>query len=125
MSVGKSPRRPLPRYTPLRATGRPKPRKRPQSEFHRVYGGKRRVEWMQGLRCLVAGKDSCGGAIESAHTENGGLSRKAGYETTVPLCHAHHGLLHRQGVRWFQSHYAVSLSEAAATTQRLWEAHCA
>ena len=99
-------------------------RKRPESEFHRVYGGKRRIAFVKSLPCIVAGPE-CSGAIENAHAENGGMGRKADASSVFPCCGGHHGLLHRQGVRWFQSHYAVSLSEAAATTQRLWEAHCA
>lgn len=110
-----------PRQTPLRSTGRPRTRKRTTSESFRVYGGKARVEWVKSLPCIVASGE-CAGPIENAHTENGGLSRKAGYETVAPICHAHHGLLHRQGARWFQTHYAVDLKAAAANTHATWEA---
>lgn len=112
-----------PRTTPLHSTGRPRAKKRPVSESHRIYGGRKRVEWVKSLPCIVASAE-CSGAIENAHAENGGLSRKADADTIFPACNGHHGLLHRQGVRWFQSHYGVDLKAAAAHTHTLWlESH--
>jgi len=74
------------KYSTLKRGGQIKPKKRGANEFQRVYGSKERVEWVQSLPCLACGK----GPSENAHTENGGMGRKAGYATIVPLCPEHH-----------------------------------
>lgn len=59
---------------------------RKEREFRRCYHSKERVAWVQRLACLVCLRRPS----ENAHTKGGGGSRKAGYETIVPLCHDDH-----------------------------------
>ena len=84
--------------TPLR------PKKRSAAERERIYGPKGRVEWVKSLPCLICQRTPS----ENAHTENGGMGRKADYTTIVPLCAAHHRELHQHGQESFEEqHFRV------------------
>lgn len=108
-------RTPLRRQSARRAAERPKafstivakrkpvkPRnaKRRESEFARAYHSRARVRWVKSLSCIVCGINAKVAAIlglctkarvsDNAHTETGGMGRKAGYQTIVPLCREHH-----------------------------------
>ena len=104
--------------------GRIKPKKRSASEFARIYGSVARVAWVKSLPCLVASW-GCGGPIENAHAENGGMGRKADAETVVPLCRSHHAVLHAVGVASFQAAHALDLTAEARRIAAAWEARCA
>ncbi len=73
---------------------RPKPRnaKRRASEFERCYHSLDRVVFVNHLPCASCGaeptayEDRDFVEISNAHTRNGGMSRKGGYKTIVPLC---------------------------------------
>ena len=92
-------RTPLKRKSRLIAKSRPKARKRmkakPRSsiEFQRVYGSKRRVEFVKRMGCCVCGKTPC----ENAHIKSGGMGRKADYRDIIPLCTACHRKQHQHG----------------------------
>jgi hypothetical protein len=108
--------------TPLRrkkATKRQKPmakKSRKPKETARVYGGHRRVEWVNGLGCLICLRGPC----ENAHVKSGGVGRKADAKWIVPLCRDHHAEHHR-GARTFEAKYGVSLLKAAAQIESLWQ----
>lgn len=102
------------RGTPLKRTGRIKPKKRSASEFRRIYGSRKRVEAIKAMPCTVP---NCpGGPCHNAHTENGGMGRKAGWETIVPLCPGHHATLDNGigSVSAFDSMYGTDLAATAA-----------
>lgn len=113
----------LPPRTSYIARSRIKPKKRKPSEFARIYGSKKRVEWIKSLRC-----SSCGvvGYSQNAHTENGGMGRKADHTTIVPLCGPHDGLQgchadfdQHDGVYSDTRWRAVAIAHAA-TVQSAW-----
>jgi hypothetical protein len=116
-------RSPLTRTTalPARKT-RITPKKRTAEEKQRIYGDDSRIAWMKRQPCLLAGKygHQCLGSIQCAHTENGGMGRKADAETTVPLCHAAHLLLHAVGQQSFQTSTGLDLRWEAARTHARW-----
>jgi hypothetical protein len=91
---------------------------RSAKEFARIYHSVERVEWMRTLPCLACGRLPSVGA----HTASGGTSRKADYDTIIPLCHQHHDEQHH-GAKSFARKYNLSLSESAAHTQRRWLKH--
>jgi hypothetical protein len=70
--------------------------KRKASEFARCYGSRARVQFVKALPCCYCNAlstllgDVTKGRCDNAHTENGGMGRKAGYATIVPLCRNHH-----------------------------------
>lgn len=68
-----------------------KPRK--PSEYARIYGSRERVAWIKSLPCMECGGTPC----ENAHITTGGMGRKAGADTIVPLCPKHHRLQHVKG----------------------------
>lgn len=119
---------PLTRKTALPRQGRIKPKARSASEKQRIYGDAERIAWMKRQPCLVVGRPSypsvsehvCWGAIECAHTENGGMGRKANADTIVPLCCTAHALLHSIGQRSFQVTYGVDLKASAASYRARW-----
>jgi hypothetical protein len=92
-------RTPLKRKTRLTPTRKPKARKRiaPKNrssiEFQRIYGSKRRVEFVKAMGCCVCGKTPC----ENAHIKSGGMGRKADYRDIIPLCKACHQKQHQHG----------------------------
>ncbi len=110
------------RHTPLRSSGRPKARSRSAVEKERIYGTADRIAWLKRQPCLCLGRRDhrCLGAIEVAHTENGGMGRKADANTTVPLCNAAHHLLHEIGVQSFQTCYGLDLKAEAVRIAAAW-----
>lgn len=85
---------PIPRGKPPKRSGRVKPKRRTASEFHRIYGGKERVTWIQSQPCLWCGSSE---PSQNCHTATGGMGRKADASTIVPLCaacHARYDLRH-------------------------------
>lgn len=103
-----------------KASLRPKvvnPRKtRSRDEFARVYGSKERVAWVKSLPCAACQRSNC----QNAHTENGGMGRKADYDTIVPLCPDCHAALHRMGTETFSRLWSLDLSAYAAQVERAW-----
>lgn len=92
-------RTPLKRGTkPLRRHTKLKTKKRAPTEYFRVYGGPERSKAMRMRPC-----DNCRHQPtddfqnEVHHTENGGMARKAGWETTVTLCKPCHRAYHWLG----------------------------
>ena len=59
---------------------------RKPSETRRIYGPPARRAWVKSLPCIVCGHVPS----ENAHTENGGMGRKADYDTIAPMCRTHH-----------------------------------
>ncbi|HSH45807.1 MAG TPA: hypothetical protein VK966_08125, partial [Longimicrobiales bacterium] len=53
-------------------------------EWARAYGSEVRVEFVKALPCCVPG---CRNRAENAHTESGGMGRKADADTIAPLCY--------------------------------------
>jgi hypothetical protein len=94
----------LKRKAPIQR-GRMKRKSRSASEFQRIYGSKKRVEWIKAHGCLACARTPC----ENAHTENGGMGRKAGYETIVPLCSFCHHALHTMGQQSFEEAFSDML----------------
>lgn len=88
-------------------------------EWLRAYGSEERVQWVQQQLSVATGKYGC----VNAHTETGGTSRKADFETIVPLTWAEHEELHQHGQRTFEAKYGIDLKAAAADTQRRWLIH--
>jgi hypothetical protein len=94
-------------------------RKRRQSEFARTYGSKARVAFVKSLPCVVR---HCGDwRIENAHTETGGMGRKADASTIAPICQRHHRELHQVGTHTFQAVHRVDLAACAAATDAAWQ----
>ena len=79
--------------TPLKRTGRIKPKRKTAEDFGRVYGSKDRVEFVKGLACVSCGRGPC----ENAHIRSGGMGRKADFRDIVPLCQTCHRLQHQRG----------------------------
>jgi hypothetical protein len=113
-------RSPMPRRTsPIaRTASQRKPRK--PSEFARIYHSRERVRFVATMPCLVRDR-MCDGPIQNAHTANGGMGRKAGYETVVPLCRWHHNQLHHVGAETFQRGHHVTLAWSAGSVEALWQ----
>jgi hypothetical protein len=105
----------------LKRTGRIKPKKRTASEFRRVYGSKGFQTFIRTMPCWA-----CGYAGPSprvlAHTENGGMGRKADAEKCViALCNVCHTKQHQSG--WSSiAMTAESRKRAAEQTWAAWEA---
>lgn len=77
-------------------SGPVKAKKRSASEFARIYGSKERVAWVKALHCFACECVSpfigqvTAGRCHNAHTETGGMGRKADANTIIPLCASHH-----------------------------------
>lgn len=97
---------------------RRKPRTR--SEFARIYGSKKRVAWIKSQPCIAA-VWGCVGPMQNAHTENGGMGRKADAKTIVPACQHHHDEMHHEGVRTFAMRYGVHPKALAVSTEAAWQ----
>ena len=67
---------------------------RKPAEFKRVYHSVPRVEFVKALPCCVCFRRR---GSENHHVRNGGMGRKAGYSTIVPLCFECHERYHRIG----------------------------
>lgn len=81
-----------PEPTPSRPV-RPRRKARTPSEFARIYGSKKRVEFVKGLPCaarFLGGPPCSRGPSQNAHTETGGMGRKADARTILPFCATHH-----------------------------------
>lgn len=108
-------RTPLKRKSKLTARKRIKAKPRTNVEFQRVYGSKRRVEFIKNLHCIVC----FALPSENAHITSGGMGRKADYTQIVPLCASCHRKQHDKGwsaLGWDDAH----LQYAAAKIQHHW-----
>lgn len=87
------------------------------AEWLRIFGGEERIQWMHWQPSVVSGRVPC----VNAHTANGGKSRKAGYQTIVPLTYVEHQELHQHGVDTFGLKYGVDLVAEAVKINDRWE----
>lgn len=113
--------RPAPKPQP-REKREPKPLRtrnaqRQASEFARAYHSEERVAWIQAQPCVV---DGCAKPSENVHTQTGGTSRKADYQTIVPMCRTHHRELHQKGVETFEGDHLLDLKALALDYERTW-----
>lgn len=113
--------KPLPRSSRIARGGRPKKvnRARRNREWLRSYGSDERVAFIQSLPCIVTGASPC----ENVHILGGGMGRKSDARMIVPMISKVHRRLHMFGPVTFQAMYGVNLLEAAAETERLWQAY--
>ena len=110
----------LERKSPLKRGGRIKPKARTASERVRIYGTKARIQWVSRLPCWACGYAGVT-PRQNAHTESGGLGRKADASSVIALCPPCHGKAHDKG--WLAiGMTAESRKRAAAQTQAMWEA---
>ena len=65
------------------------------------------LDFIRSLPCVIPG---CKRKAEAAHIGPRGLSQKADYNRTVPLCAHHHREQHQLGRRRFEAHYGVDLN---------------
>lgn len=86
-----------PSVSPRPRTRTPRTRKkRTPAEYARIYHSRARVSWVKSLPCCACSglsaffDEATAGRSHNAHTEIGGMGRKAGYETVVPFCPSHH-----------------------------------
>lgn len=112
---------------------RPKAKQRERNDPKRIYGGEY-ADWIRSLPCEGCGYQ--GPAVEAAHTENGGMGRKADAKTLVPLCGPRlvpvegryqtpfegcHRFAHRVGHRKLEKVYKVDLKAKAAELWATWQ----
>lgn len=116
-------RSPLPRSTkPIR---RRNP-KRQRSEFARCYHSRERVRFVKSLGCVVCTMLSpffglaTAGKCHNAHTETGGMGRKADYTTIVPLCPVHHKRYDEHLDPCDSEKARQLIKAAAAQVEKLW-----
>jgi len=109
---------PLRRRTPL-ARSPMKRGKRKPSEFARIYGSKERVAWVKALPCIICTNRPC----ENAHTESGGMARKAGYATIVPLCRIHHRMYDERVWPFGEESQRAWIRELANRVEEVWQAY--
>jgi hypothetical protein len=95
--------------------------RRSAKSFARIYGSPARVRWVANLPCSVVGCTR--GPCDNAHTETGGMGRKADYTTIAPLCPYHHREQHFLGCGTFEARYGVDMTKAAEWTEVRWQAH--
>ena len=98
---------------------RPKPRK--QSERERIYGPTGFLDWLHKLPCLVCGHR---GDIHAHHTPHpsSGMGRRADWVALVPICSAHHRMIHDIGQKRVAAMAGLDWARAAARVQAAWEA---
>ena len=92
-----------------------------KEKLAREYHSTERIEWVKAQPCVACGE--AGHHLREAHhTRNGGLSRKAGYETIVPLCHVCHYEYHALGRDTFRKRAFITKTwaELAAETHARW-----
>lgn len=113
---------------PIERSGRPNavnaPRKR--QNFQRAYGGKARVEFVQGLDCIACVAGGYGVVVrpsQNAHIETGGMGRKSAAGKIVPLCRFHHAVLHRDGRGILEQYFRLNLTSEAAKVEAAWQSH--
>lgn len=105
--------------------------KRRKSEFARTYFSKARVAFVKSLPCVVCTGITSGlsvghGASDNAHTgERSGMSRKAGYDTIVPMCRSHHERFDRYGEPFNLEECREAIQALAPKIEALWAAHLA
>ena len=120
---------PLKAAKPERGTGTPRtglkprtrpirPKKRTPSEAERIYGPKGFQDWLHRLPCIVCGHR---GEIHAHHTENGGMGRKADWTTLVPVCPAHHRMIHDIGQKRVAAMRGKQWAFEAGRVQAAWE----
>ena len=107
-----------PRAQPIRR-GPIKKRSRSKAEATRVYGPPRRRAWIASQACCIPGQHE--GVTQNVHVVGGGMGRKADAALVVPMCAAHHRLLHTWGAGTFQRMTRVELLLVAADTERRWQ----
>ncbi len=110
------------RSAPVKPRNPIKKKKRDADEYARIYGSKRRVEWVKRQRC-IADRYPCMGAIQNHHIKTGGMGMKADARFIVPICASHHASLHRTGRQSFESFYNVHLETTAANCELAWQQH--
>jgi hypothetical protein len=109
----KSARTPIPRKGITRTP-------RPASETLRIYGPPARRKWITAQPCVFCGQEPDERhPSHNAHTENGGMSRKADYTTIVPACAFCHTLFDKHELP--NEGWEVALF--ARQTETLWQAH--
>lgn len=125
----------IPRRTPLKRSAPPKRGKRvrranvarKRREFARVYGSADRVAFVQSLSCFAC--DAIGmeskWPVQNAHICGGGGSRKADRDKIIPLCAAHHTLMHMTGTRHFAERFSLDLLAGAHAVEAAWRCHLA
>ncbi len=124
------PRKLIKRSAPPRRSTTPtrrspiKTKKRKPSEFSRIYGSKARVAWVKSLECWWRGP-TCQGEIHNAHTITGGMGRKAGYTTILPLCARHHDRFERHRIPFDNALIREAMQYSAASIEDAWRANCA
>lgn len=92
--------------------------KRSAAERYRIYGSQERIDFVFSLGCLI-----CGAPPELAHTQSGGMGRKADARTIVPLCPLHHSEQHQYGTKTFEASYGLDLKASAAWIEARWQDH--
>lgn len=96
---------------------------RSKKSFQRIYHSEAYMEHIRSLPCVCCGEV---GYSVAAHTESGGMGRKAGWETIVPLCSNRydsegcHEESHRIGVKSFEAKYRLDLKALARETSARW-----
>ena len=109
--------------TKVRHARKSKAQKR-REKFAREYHSDERRQHLVGLGCVVQlhgfTPGPCSGNIENAHTETGGVGRKADYRKNVPMCSGHHGELHQTGIRTFEKTYGLDLALSATVVEISW-----
>lgn len=101
---------------PPRSELPPVNRKRRAANFARSYG--EHAEFIRQQPCCIGHPLCRMYRVEAAHTESGGIGRKAHRRTLVPLCSLHHASLHNAGVLTFERVCNVDLKALAA---QYWE----
>jgi hypothetical protein len=112
-----------------------KAKKRDRNDKARIYGGDY-AKWIRSLPCIGCGYK--GPHVQAAHTENGGIGRKADARTLVPLCGRRlqksfayrpamftsvegcHEFAHRVGHRTLEKVYRINLKAKAAELFAQW-----
>lgn len=126
MSVGKKPRKRIPRYTELQPSGRIKSKPRTKAESRRIYGTDAHQKWLRDhpcLGCARIGTDERPHHLH--HVENGGMGKKADAALQVPLCDSCHAFVHDHGRKTFEAAYwrmlaGRTLAEWAAKYAAAW-----
>lgn len=95
--------------------------KRSASDAERIYGPAPFRDWLHQQPCIITGLSG----VQQVHVKGGGVSRKAGYEWSVPMRPELHHELHQHGIRTFEEKYDVDLELAAIACQQRWLAHVA
>lgn len=109
---------------PMKRGGRIKPKPRSAGEFARIYGSRERVAFVKSLPCAaLVLHQVCDGPIDNAHTQTGGMGRKANADTIAPMCRKHHREYdERRGILAFPWARFLIVG-VAAETERLWQSN--